>query len=214
MPTTLLQAVNRVNREINQDPAITAFSDDDDSKLVVAYINAGIQELFNSIPNFEALDKTGSVSLVANTRLYNIASDATTLDIYDWSFEVSTDNYRALEVISLQDLIERSSDYLTLTGEPQFAYVEASQLGFYPIPDSVNTVTYKYKGYTAALSLVGATFPFEEAFVDWVVDYAIYRYKEKRGFSDFVSDKMRVDAKFAQLYVKQSQSRPTFFTGG
>lgn len=211
MPYTLLSAVQQVCRKVNLDPTITAFSNDDDTNLLVEYVNDSLREL-STIPGLSFLDKRGTITLAASTRLYDVASDATAIEVYDWSFTNTTNENKGLELTTLEEIKTRFDDYKTEEGEPAFVYIEGAQIGFYPIPDAADTVEYIYKQYLTRLSTPAATFPFPDDHIDFVIQNTVTMYKKQRGFADYAVEESKARSMYAHLYVKAANERPTYFT--
>ncbi len=197
MADTLLDVVKRVARRVGLDPAITAFSDDDETQLIVDYINDAESLLRDAVSEINYLDKNATLSTVASQRLYSLASDATALELYEWSIYNDTNNV-TLEKTDLETIVKNyPDDYTSKEGKPLYIYVEAGQVGLYPIPDAVYDINYIYKKELVRKSSTTATF-------DYPDDYL--RYLEYKATAEYMTLKKLGEP---ALYFKMAQDKLT-----
>ncbi len=212
MTDTLLTVVQRINAKVGLDETITAFSYNDESQLIVDYINDALLELWTCevIKPFFNI-KNGSISLVSNTRLYDVASDALALEVFDWSFRNDSDNNTAPQLATLEFIKENKPNYETDTGKPQYIYIEGSQLGIYPLPDAAYALDYIYPGTLTRLSLTTATFPYPDQWLPFIEAYAREQYEINKGLGNPTAAENRRKNAFNFIYVECWKKNPTYF---
>lgn len=175
---TFLQCVTRIFQQMaiirGDTDAPASFSDTQhNASLGVAQVCVQ-DELINLIAR-RLLPKerstSGSITLVANTRVYNLASDFLRFygiaHLFNDSDDVNIPRYQGgLEQLQIDDV-----GYLDSRGTPNWWYDEPSsaatkQVGFYPVPNAAKTITYDYEASTL-VTLAADSLPFhnnEEAY--------------------------------------------------
>lgn len=215
MALTLLEIVKRVAAQTKLiDPTtITAFSYDDETQNLVDYINRAVDKLKTELPTegLQFLYKTnGSISTVASTRLYSLASDTHVNNIFTWSFEDDTNTDNPLQYATLEYIKGTYPNYDSDTGKPQYFYIEDTQIGLYPIPDATYTIKYFYQETPTALSATSATFPFPDDWLGFVVDFASYLYKDEKSIQSAGTDLAMASGKLAKIYGEVWAKRPEY----
>lgn len=207
MARTLLDVAQKVARRCRLNPSFTAFSDDDETQMLVDFINEAVSELRNKLPWVPTAEGRGTLSLVAGTRLYDVASDALATEIYLWSLANQTDDNVAIEAGTLEWVKKNDTDYLTVQGKPTTLYVENGQLGFYPVPDGNYTITYIYPEIPAVMSTTTATFPYPDDWLLWVELAATITYKDLKGM-DYELDFKKQEDHYAYIYAEICKAQP------
>lgn len=107
-----------------------------DSAINTAYIQVQ-QDTLGMLPNQET---TTTISVVAGTASYNLPSDF--LKLYKARYE-----WKALELIRYEEI-----DNTTYTGSPEYYYIRANKIWFYPIPDKALSIELIYTKRLSTLS--------------------------------------------------------------
>ena len=185
MATTFITLVNDTLRRLNEVeltstdfPTATGFR-----ALVKDAVNASLQEISQKEFEFPFNHTTGTLTLVAGTSQYTLATD---LKVADWdSFRInydSTNNFsaRVLKLLNYDSYNRRyfERDSEADTGDrdqPIYVYRTLdTKAGFTPIPDAAYSVSYDYFAYATDLSASTATMTVPDAFKHVVLDGALY----------------------------------------
>jgi hypothetical protein len=163
MATTFITLVNDTLRRLNEVeltstdfPTATGFR-----ALVKDAVNASLQEISQKEFEFPFNHTTGTLTLVAGTSQYSLATD---LKVADWdSFRInydSTNNFSA-RVLKLLNYDSYNRRYFERDSEaeagdrdqPIYVYRTLdTKAGFTPIPDAAYSVSYDYFAYATDLS--------------------------------------------------------------
>lgn len=188
MADTLLTAAQRVARKVGLDPTFTSFSESDETNDLISYINDAYLELIDALPENtpQLLDITGTISTVASTRLYSLASGARNFNVLEWSFENETESDAPIEIATPEYLKQVDPKWDETTGKPRYAYFEgASSLGFYPVPDAVYVVNYRFKKTFTELTATTDVFIVPDEWIRAFIDKrAAALYVTAKGFRD------------------------------
>ena len=185
MATTFITLVNDTLRRLNEVeltstdfPTATGFR-----ALVKDAVNASLQEISQKEFEFPFNHTTGSLTLVAGTSQYTLATD---LKVADWdSFRInydSSNNYsaRVLKLLNYDSYNRRyfERDSEADTGDrdqPIYVYRTLdTKAGFTPIPDAAYSVSYDYFAYATDLSASTDIMTVPDAFKHVVLDGALY----------------------------------------
>ena len=185
MATTFITLVNDTLRRLNEVeltstdfPTATGFR-----ALVKDAVNASLQEISQKEFEFPFNHTTGTLTLVAGTSQYTLATD---LKVADWdSFRInydSTNNFsaRVLKLLNYDSYNRRyfERDSEAETGDrdqPIYVYRTLdTKAGFTPIPDAAYSVSYDYFAYATDLSASTDTMTVPDAFKHVVLDGALY----------------------------------------
>lgn len=184
MADTLLAVVKRVLISTGQDSSVTAFSDNDDTNYIVLQINAALLELRTLKATH--LDNNATISIVANTRLYSVA---TGLDVYD----IDPSSFRLENVdiglTTLESLKDTDTEYDTRTSEKvSKLYYEDGKIGVYPLlqtGSSAQTLKYRHPDVWARLSATTDVFPYPDPnWISYCEQYAQYKYEIFKGIGN------------------------------
>ena len=185
MATTFITLVNDTLRRLNEVeltstdfPTATGFR-----ALVKDAENASLQEISQKEFEFPFNHTTGTLTLVAGTSQYTLATD---LKVADWdSFRInydSTNNFSA-RVLKLLNYDSYNRRYFERDSEaeardrdqPIYVYRTLdTKAGFTPIPDAAYSVSYDYFAYATDLSASTDTMTVPDAFKHVVLDGALY----------------------------------------
>ena len=185
MATTFITLVNDTLRRLNEVeltstdfPTATGFR-----ALVKDAVNASLQEISQKEFEFPFNHTTGTLTLVAGTSQYTLATD---LKVADWdSFRInydSTNNFSA-RVLKLLNYDSYNRRYFERDSEaeagdrdqPIYVYRTLdTKAGFTPIPDAAYSVSYDYFAYATDLSASTDTMTVPDAFKHVVLDGALY----------------------------------------
>ena len=185
MATTFITLVNDALRRLNEvELTSTDFATATGFRaLVKDAVNASLQEISQKEFEFPFNHTTGSLTLVAGTSQYTLATD---LKVADWdSFRInydSSNNYFARELKLLnydsynRRYFERDSEADTGDrDQPIYVYRTLdTKAGFTPIPDAAYSVSYDYFAYATDLSASTDTMTVPDAFKHVVLDGALY----------------------------------------
>jgi len=185
MATTFITLVNDALRRLNEvELTSTDFATATGFRaLVKDAVNASLQEISQKEFEFPFNHTTGSLTLVAGTSQYTLATD---LKVADWdSFRInydSSNNYsaRVLKLLNYDSYNRRyfERDSEADTGDrdqPIYVYRTLdTKAGFTPIPDAAYSVSYDYFAYATDLSASTDTMTVPDAFKHVVLDGALY----------------------------------------
>ena len=185
MATTFITLVNDTLRPLNEvELTSTDFATATGFRaLVKDAVNASLQEISQKEFEFPFNHTTGSLTLVAGTSQYTLATD---LKVADWdSFRInydSSNNYsaRVLKLLNYDSYNRRyfERDSEADTGDrdqPIYVYRTLdTKAGFTPIPDAAYSVSYDYFAYATDLSAATDTMTVPDAFKHVVLDGALY----------------------------------------
>ena len=185
MATTFLTLVNDTLRRMNEvEVSATDFPNVTGFRAVVKdAVNSSLQEISQKEFEFPFNHTTGSLTLVAGTSQYTLATD---LKVADWdSFRInydSSNNYsaRVLKLLNYDSYNRRyfERDSEADTGDrdqPIYVYRTLdTKAGFTPIPDAAYSVSYDYFAYATDLSASTDTMTVPDAFKHVVLDGALY----------------------------------------
>ena len=185
MATTFITLVNDTLRRLNEvELTSTDFATATGFRaLVKDAVNASLQEISQKEFEFPFNHTTGSLTLVAGTSQYTLATD---LKVADWdSFRInydSSNNYsaRVLKLLNYDSYNRRyfERDSEADTGDrdqPIYVYRTLdTKAGFTPIPDAAYSVSYDYFAYATDLSASTDTMTVPDAFKHVVLDGALY----------------------------------------
>jgi len=135
----------------NYTDLIAAIQDqfDDSSAGTTSSIRRLISQKLDSIYSrgkWPFLQKTGTITTVASTEAYSLASDYSIGGLYDVFDET---NLRRLQAAAVRDKDEVFAG-LTTSGSPQWYYLwgvddsNIQKMNFYPIPSGAYTIKYRY----------------------------------------------------------------------
>lgn len=177
---TLLDAVNRLLRASGilrgDDDALSNFSSTQHN----AAMNIAIVALQSELSDLLAdrlipYEKTSSsIATVSGTRVYSLAADFVRFFGQMPFLYNAADNVQIFEYRGGVDALRHAVlDYATQSGSPYYWYYEdttTKQIGLFPVPDSVETLTYDYER-DLSMSAATDTLPFHstregEAFAD------------------------------------------------
>ena len=185
MATTFITLVNDTLRRLNEvELTSTDFATATGFRaLVKDAVNASLHEISQKEFEFPFNHTTGSLTLVAGTSQYTLATD---LKVADWdSFRInydSSNNYsaRVLKLLNYDSYNRRyfERDSEADTGDrdqPIYVYRTLdTKAGFTPIPDAAYSVSYDYFAYATDLSASTDTMTVPDAFKHVVLDGALY----------------------------------------
>ena len=185
MATTFITLVNDTLRRLNEvELTSTEFATATGFRaLVKDAVNASLQEISQKEFEFPFNHTTGSLTLVAGTSQYTLATE---LKVADWdSFRInydSSNNYsaRVLNLLNYDSYNRRyfERDSEADTGDrdqPIYVYRTLdTKAGFTPIPDAAYSVSYDYFAYATDLSASTDTMTVPDAFKHVVLDGALY----------------------------------------
>ena len=185
MATTFITLVNDTLRRLNEvELTSTDFATATGFRaLVKDAVNASLQEISQKEFEFPFNHTTGTLTLVAGTSQYTLATD---LKVADWdSFRInydSTNNFsaRVLKLLNYDSYNRRyfERDSEADTGDrdqPIYVYRTLdTKAGFTPIPDAAYSVSYDYFAYATDLSASTDTMTVPDAFKHVVLDGALY----------------------------------------
>jgi hypothetical protein len=185
MATTFITLVNDALRRLNEvELTSTDFATATGFRaLVKDAVNASLQEISQKEFEFPFNHTTGTLTLVAGTSQYTLATD---LKVADWdSFRInydSSNNYsaRVLKLLNYDSYNRRyfERDSEADTGDrdqPIYVYRTLdTKAGFTPIPDAAYSVSYDYFAYATDLSASTDTMTVPDAFKHVVLDGALY----------------------------------------
>ena|ERR1044072_3956428 len=213
MAVTLLDVVKRVSRSVGLDPTITAFSDDNETNDLVQYVNEAYEDLVMALPpECPYLKSSGTITLVAGTRLYTPNTNAQPQSYYEWSF-TNTTTESPLEFATRDYLEQLDSEYQTASGTPSHVYVEGSQLGFYPVPDTAVTVTYDYGiAVGTRLSATTDTFVLPDRWIRFVERQAQATYETNKGYASAEGTQFKALEMKDSILVEAWEANPTYLT--
>jgi hypothetical protein len=210
MARTLLDVAQKTSVACRLNPSFTTFSYDDETQILVDFINQAVRYLRDSMPWVPFVEKRGTINLVAGTRLYDVAADCLAPEIFNWSYENQSNNYNSLEAVTLEWIKASYQLYQTAQGDrPQYVYTEDGQLGFYPIPNQSQTIGYIYPDYPNVLTTPSATFPYPDEWLDFIEFYAAVEYMDMKGM-DAGRTFTKGEAAFARIYAKAWKSKPHY----
>lgn len=185
MATTFLTLVNDTLRRLNEvELSATDFPTASGFRAQVKdAVNASLQEISQKEFEFPFNFNSASLTLVAGTAEYSLATD---FKIADWdSFRIAKDDSlnadaKILKLINYDTFLSRfyqrdgnatSEEYTT----PVYVYRTLSnKAGFTPIPDVAYTVNYNYFAYSSDLSNATDTMTVPDQFKHVVIDGALY----------------------------------------
>lgn len=212
MAVTLLQVVNRVRRSVGLNSDVTSFADTDESNDNVQDVNEAYEELLMTIPNNTPyLNSSSTISAVASTRLYSLASDCMVYDLYDFSFENETQNDAPMRLVTKEEVQKIDSRYDEVTGVPYLVYAEGNnQVGLYPVPDGSYTINYQY-GQTPSsrLSSTSATFVVPDRWVRFIEKKAQEKYERRKAYSDPDNTKLEALELLSEILADAWAVNPT-----
>lgn len=159
------QLLTRVRSQFDEDTA--AFLSDAND--IYPYMSDAEMELANDIGCTQGVD--ANTSTVAGTQEYTRPSDCLRIEVLRW-------NGVKLKKIDLQEYETISGAYYgatTTQGNPVYYYEWADVVGLYPIPDTVQTLSYYYVKRPAAVTASSAAFTVTEEFHSAIVDYCLFR---------------------------------------
>ena len=136
--TTYVNIQDRVLEQISKSDSVTR-------NRIKNSINMGYQD-FVLREQWPFREKTGSLVLVAGTQEYDLSTNFTDLDEQNiTSVSVQGDNARKLTYIPFNQLRVQHPDYDTEgTSVPQYYYIKANQIGFWPLPNDAYSVAIDY----------------------------------------------------------------------
>lgn len=188
MATTFLQAVNRIlrlNAVIRGDTdTVSSFSDTQHNAslnlAIVATQNELIRLVSDRLIPAERVT-SGTITTVANTRTYTLASDFTRFYGNPHFYDSSANRQIYEWPGGLEKLQIEIYTYATDTGSPDWWYWEpgdTKQVGFFQIPsDSGTVLSYEYEG-SVLISLVTDNLPFHNDEENYMfIEMAARRFK-------------------------------------
>lgn len=217
MPDTLLQVAQRVARRLRVDNTFTSFSDNDESNNIVSYINDAYQALIDALPSDLPLllDTTRTLSLVPNTRLYNLDASAHHWSLLEWSFSNSSNNNDNLRAVTLEWLQNVYPSYRTDVGVPQYVYQEGNEsVGFYPLPNVGTSVSYKFSKPFTRLSATTDVFIVPDNWLIYIERQAQAAYANDKSFIDAATIAQAAEGILVNILVEAELSVPHSFIGG
>lgn len=176
--STFLQMRNRIANYINRSDLTTEIND---------AITRAIE--FYEKERFYFQETTGSFSTIANQESYGTA-DGIPTDIKEIDQVIIT-----LSSTNKPPIIPRTYDYIKnvnigqSTGDPIDWAWYASKFWFYPIPDSVKTITLSYKKSYTALSADADTNDWTTKAEDLIENHALFTV-----YSQVIKDKEEADS--------------------
>lgn len=213
MSITLLTAVQRVNRNVGLDPTITALSNQDESNDIVQYLNEAYEDLLMMLPpDCPFLNANGTFTTVAGTRLYPLAAEAFSPDIYTWSFEDETD-LSQLQFVTKDYVYTISNQWDTYQSKPQWLYLEGTnQVGMYPVPNGAYVINYQYAQSTSLtrLSATTDTFILPDRWIRFVEKRAQEKYERNKAFDSADATYQDAENLLAQIITESWEMNPTY----
>lgn len=217
MADTLLQVAQRVARRLRVDATFTTFSDNDESNNIVSYINDAYQDLLINLQDDAALllDTTKSITLVPGTRVYSLDTTAHHLSLMDWSFANASNNNDPVEYRTLEWIQAVYPSYQTdSTGNPQYVYQEGNeQVGFYPVPSTAATISYKFSKPFSRLVNPSDTFLVPDRWLVPIEAAARAMYAADKSFVDAEELAAIAEQKMVELYIEIEMKTPHSFGG-
>jgi len=212
MAETLLQVYADIARHIGADPSISAFAETDESSDLVQFIFEAYRVMRRKMdPRNEYFKTSGTLSLVASTRAYNIASDAEPQGVFTWSVENETDNDTFLQAATKEYIQREYPKYDEDTGVPNFFYFDGGQMAFYPIPDDSYTVKYEYRKEITENTATSTTFDVSDDQLDFVKKYTQFLWEKKNGFGDPEATRAEAMDILHGIKVEMWRMNPTTF---
>lgn len=214
MADTLLDVVKRVRRKVGLDPTISSFGETDESNDNVQDVNDAYFELLRSLPKDTPylVDVSGTLSTVANTRLYSLGATARTMNVLEWSFENETSGDVPLKIATLEFIQGTYPKYDEDTGQPSYIYREGDeQLGIYPIPDGVYSIKYKFSKTFTRLTSTTDEFIVPDEWVRYVEKKAQYLYEDRKGFGDPDATFAQSESIMTEILVEAEMMNPNYF---
>jgi hypothetical protein len=202
MADTLLTVVKNVARRIGWDPAaISTFSDDDETNLVVEYINDAYMSLISDLQAQNPyVRELSSVTTTASTRTVALPSNVHTLNLITTSFEDETNGDTPLKFATPDFIQETYPKYDEDTGKPVYVYFDGGDtLGFYPVPDGDYVVKFNYKISNIELASPSATFEIPDEWLRYIELEAELDYLDEKGFE--ISDRKINKAEDARISI-------------
>lgn len=141
---------------------------------IYSYMWQGEQELTAQIPCTETIDTT-SVTSASGTEYYNKPSDVLYIERVEWdNVKLKKIDYRDRDALDSNGYGSALS-----SGEPYAYYEYGSQIGLYPVPNSINNVTLHYIKEPAAIVTASTSFTIPSFFARHIVDYCLFRMYAK-----------------------------------
>ena len=225
MATTFLTLVNDTMRRLNEVEVVAGdFTDVIGFRAQVKdAVNASLHEISQREYYFPFNHTTGSLTLVAGTKTYTLA---TALKIADWnSFRINYDadnDYaaRKLKQINydtfLSTYFERDSEATSGDyDQPIYVYrTPDDKAGFTPIPKAAYSVSYDYYAYHTDLSAATDNMTVPDAFKHVVIDgslYHCYMFRDNSQQAALVKQKfdMGIDHMRSILINRYTEVRDT-----
>ena len=205
--------LQRICRKLGLDPSITALSDMDDTQWLMDRLNQRYQELKRLLPLSPTyLSQLGQLNLVAGQRLYSVPNNVYLPDIFLWSFsDVTSGTSFSLKLAALDVLMLEDLNFRTVQGLPHAVYVEAGQIGLYPVPNQVRVIKYQYRELPPVLSLLTDSFLLPDAWLAYLelaveLDYQLWK---GQGLPD--ATLARLNQQYALIYCEMNRLSPSQF---
>jgi hypothetical protein len=209
---SLLTVVNRVRRVLGL-PTVSSFTDNDESNLNVQDVNDSYLYLLKQLPDDLALLDTsgGSITTVADTRLYSLDGDARHFHLLEWSFQDETSGDIPLSLTTREYIQRKDPRFDEVTGKPQFLYRDVTKLGVYPVPDAVYEISYQFKSPFTRLTLTSDTFIIPDEWLRPVELHAIFLYEDRKGFSNAPNTAARMKDELISVVAEAELMNPSYF---
>jgi hypothetical protein len=193
MADTLLDVVKRVLIATGQDPAISAFSNTDDTNYLVQQVNEALLKL-RALKSTH-LDNNATITVTASTRLYSVVTGLDVYDIDSTSFRVDTNS---IQLVTLESLKRRDTEYDTRTAPKiESIYYENGQIGVYPVLQAgatSQTLKYRHPDVWTRLAATTDVFPYPDPYwITYCERYAQFNYELFKGLGNPVATQLLLD---------------------
>lgn len=213
MSDSLLTSVNRVRRVLGL-PTVSSFSENDESNLNVQDVNDSYLYLLKQLPDDLALlqdTSGGSITTSNGTRLYALDGDARHFHLLEWSFQDETSGDIPLELATREYVQRRDPRFDENSGKPQFVYRDGTQLGIYPVPDGIYSLSYQFRSPFTRLSATSDTFLVPDEWLRFVELHAVFLYEQRKGFGNADITAIRLKDELLSIVAEAELMSPAYF---
>lgn len=152
-------------------------------------------ELGMAVNDVDASDGTDSISVVAGTAEYALASDFS--EMISIFFD---DNGRMMDPISLSEVDKNNSTFYGVT-ETRF-YIRGLFVGFSPVPTAASTVLYRYLPDPTEITAYSDVIDLPKKGFNSLKDWMMFRAKQKLGHANAMQSKELFDESVAKLVAR------------
>lgn len=216
MTVTLIEVIQRISRKIGLNPAVTDFSNNDETSDLVQDINEAYEDLVSRLPSGGPyLQATGQFNTNNGTRLYSLNSDAMLFDLLEASIRNTSENNARIVLTDTAFVHRLDSDFDTVTGKPSMMYREGNQVGLYPVPDNTYIITYRYTRLPDRLSASTDTFLLPDLWVRYIERRAQAEYEKRKGYGSYERTEQQAFEMLADIMADADRMDPgTFVSEG